>query len=128
MQVQTSKPAPPVDQTDASTDPWHALTAEAAAARLGVGLEGLSSAEAAERLTRYGPNDLPVQAARPAIVRLLAQFNNVLIYFLIAAAAAGLLLGIRLMRALSLPSCLPMPSSVSCRRARRSRRFPPSGS
>ncbi|KFI31785.1 carbonate dehydratase [Haematobacter massiliensis] len=93
MQVQTSKPAPPVDQTDASTDPWHALTAEAAAARLGVGLEGLSSAEAAERLTRYGPNDLPVQAARPAIVRLLAQFNNVLIYFLIAAAAAALLLG-----------------------------------
>ncbi|KFI25526.1 carbonate dehydratase [Haematobacter missouriensis] len=93
MQIQTSKPAPSLDQTDASDDPWHALTAEAAAGRLGAGTEGLASAEAAERLTRYGPNDLPEQAARPAIVRLLAQFNNVLIYFLIAAAAAALLLG-----------------------------------
>ena len=48
---------------------------------------GLSSAEAAERLACHGPNLLPQVHARGPLRRFLAQFNNVLIYVLLAAAA-----------------------------------------
>jgi len=55
--------------------------------------EGLSSAEAAARLAAHGPNALPEARARHPLVRFLAQFNNALIYFLLAAAVAALVLG-----------------------------------
>ena len=48
--------------------------------------EGLSPAEAKARLDQYGPNRLPEARARGPLRRLLAQFNNVLIYVLIGAA------------------------------------------
>lgn len=48
--------------------------------------EGLGSTEAQERLAHYGPNRLPEARARGPLVRFLAQFNNVLIYVLLAAA------------------------------------------
>ncbi|PIV90552.1 carbonate dehydratase [Candidatus Gracilibacteria bacterium CG17_big_fil_post_rev_8_21_14_2_50_48_13] len=47
---------------------------------------GLSKAEAERRLSVYGPNALPPAASRPAILRFLAQFNNVLIYVLLTSA------------------------------------------
>jgi magnesium-transporting ATPase (P-type) len=48
--------------------------------------DGLTTPEAARRLTTYGPNRLPEARARGPLVRFLRQFNNVLIYVLIGAA------------------------------------------
>ncbi len=48
--------------------------------------EGLTGAEAAERLARYGANRLPEARARGPLRRLLSQFNNMLIYVLLGAA------------------------------------------
>ena len=72
---------------------WHHEEAETVLARLQSSLGGLAEAEAANRLALTGPNELPRAAGRSAIRRFLAQFNNVLIYFLLAAAVAASLLG-----------------------------------
>jgi magnesium-transporting ATPase (P-type) len=73
--------------------PWHALEPDAVAAALNSGRDGLGVAEAEARLLRYGPNRLTPARRRGPLQRLLAQFNNVLIYVLIAAAAVTTLLG-----------------------------------
>ena len=53
---------------------------------------GLSKAEAAERLERFGPNSLPAAAGPGLLVRILRQFHHPLIYVLLAAGVitAGL--------------------------------------
>ncbi|MGD9945875.1 MAG: cation-translocating P-type ATPase, partial [Burkholderiaceae bacterium] len=83
--------------TSAVTDspPWHALAAGAVVERLGSHPDGLTSAEAAERRARHGRNELPPPARPHPLRRFLAQFNNALIYFLIAGAVAAMLLGHR---------------------------------
>ena len=48
---------------------------------------GLSSDEVVRRLALHGPNRLPEPHRRGPVLRFLAQFNNVLIYVLFAAAA-----------------------------------------
>jgi Ca2+-transporting ATPase len=50
-------------------------------------MDGLSSAEAAERLARFGPNALPERAPDPAWRRFLRQFASPLIYILLFALA-----------------------------------------
>src|SRR3546814_5950303 len=55
--------------------------------------EGLSAAEASERLRKFGPNRLPVARRRSILVRFLLQFHNVLIYVLLVAAVISALLG-----------------------------------
>ena len=73
--------------------PWHHMSAEAVLAQLGSGHRGLSDSEAAARLVKQGHNELP-QTAGPGVVRrFMAQFNNVLIYFLLVAAAIAGVLG-----------------------------------
>jgi magnesium-transporting ATPase (P-type) len=72
--------------------PFHALPGEAAIAALESGAEGLDEAEAALRLTRYGPNALPEPPRVHPLLQFLAQFNNALIYFLLASAVAALFL------------------------------------
>lgn len=47
---------------------------------------GLSTAEAARRLSAHGPNRLPEPPKRSAVLRFLAQFHNLLIYVLIASS------------------------------------------
>ena len=47
----------------------------------------MSHAEAGRRLAVHGPNRLPETKERSPLQRLAAQFNNVLIYVLLAAAA-----------------------------------------
>ncbi|OCB14136.1 carbonate dehydratase [Mycolicibacterium porcinum] len=49
--------------------------------------DGLDGDSARERLAVHGPNKLPEKRPRPAILRFLAHFNNVLIYILIASGA-----------------------------------------
>jgi len=76
-----------------SAEAWHAITAEEALKRLETGKNGLSAEEAARRLARHGPNRLTPPAGRSALWRFAAQFNNILILVLIAAAVVSALLG-----------------------------------
>lgn len=72
---------------------WHARTPEQALEALQSSAEGLSQAEAEQRLAVHGPNRLAEPPATSAFVRLLRQFNNVLLYVLMAAAAVTALMG-----------------------------------
>ncbi|APX92706.1 carbonate dehydratase [Halomonas sp. 1513] len=72
---------------------WHALSAQDALAELDSQAEGLSDAEAKQRLERYGPNRLQQAEGRPWWRRLLEQFNNILMMILLVAAVASLGLG-----------------------------------
>ena len=70
----------------ASTRPWHVLPQERVFTELEAEATGLDTAEAARRLERYGPNRLPEASPRGPLIRLLAQFHNLLIYVLLGAA------------------------------------------
>jgi len=87
--------APP--QTAQATAPaptdWHALPAEEALRRVDSGAQGLSAAEAAARLQRHGPNQLAEPPTVSTLQRLLRQFNNLLLYVLMAAAVVTALMG-----------------------------------
>jgi magnesium-transporting ATPase (P-type) len=72
---------------------WHEQDASAVLSALGSAKSGLTAEKAGERLRRYGPNTLPDSKKRSALVRFLAQFNNVLIYVLIGAAVITAVLG-----------------------------------
>src|SRR5216117_3911422 len=75
-------------------DDWHALRAEAVLQRLDSAPLGLTSREASERLSRFGPNEL-VQTARVSPLRiLLSQFVDVLVIVLIIAAIISASLGV----------------------------------
>ena len=50
-------------------------------------MNGLSTADAAERLARFGPNALPEQPHEPVWRRFLGQFNSPLIFILLFALA-----------------------------------------
>ena len=67
--------------------PWHAETAEAALDLRQSSAKGLTSAEALKRLESDGPNRLPAGKPRSLLSRVFAQFNNLLIYVLLASAA-----------------------------------------
>ena len=72
---------------------WHSLETARTEQLLATGPEGLTETEAAARLASLGPNRLPVEKPPHPIWRFLAQFNNALIYFLLASAAAAFALG-----------------------------------
>ena len=74
---------------------WHHLQADAALVALEVGSEGLSEIEARRRLDEHGPNRLTPPRRRGVLLRLLSQFNNVLIHVLLGAALVTALLGHR---------------------------------
>ena len=77
----------------AKRDDWHAIEHEQALAALGARPSGLSTEEAESRLTVYGPNALPEAPPRHPLLRFLSQFNNALVYFLLAAAMGAAALG-----------------------------------
>ena len=83
----TQRPAPPAGLT------WHTGTVDAALASLAASAEGLSSAQAAERLQAFGPNRLPEPPRPSALRRLLRHFHNILIYVLLGSAVVTALLG-----------------------------------
>ncbi|WP_038436650.1 cation-transporting P-type ATPase [Pseudomonas brassicacearum] len=67
---------------------WYTLTTEQALSRLGTHEHvGLSAGEVQARLERVGPNRLPASTRRPAWLRFLLQFHNILIYVLLGSAA-----------------------------------------
>jgi magnesium-transporting ATPase (P-type) len=83
----------PGQETQETSQPWHARSIDEVFEAFDTRVEGLSDTEATHRLTVHGPNVLPQTAGRHPIWRFLAQFNNALIYFLLAAAVAALVLG-----------------------------------
>lgn len=72
---------------------WHNQPAQEALNALATSPEGLSAEDAADRLKTHGPNRLPAGKKRSALMRLLAQMNNLLIYILLVAAAVTALMG-----------------------------------
>src|SRR5215471_9329124 len=74
---------------------WHTLPAEEVIARLRTDpAEGLDGGEVSSRLARFGPNRLPEGKQRGPLMRFLAQFNNVLVYVLLAAGFVKLMVGL----------------------------------
>ena len=72
---------------------WHSREVTDVVARLQTDpRRGLTIEEAARRLARDGPNRLPPPTRRPAWLRFLLQFHNVLIYMMLTSAVvAGIL-------------------------------------
>jgi magnesium-transporting ATPase (P-type) len=56
--------------------------------------KGLALPEASARLEKYGPNRLPEGRKRGPFTRFLSQFNNILIYVLLAAGFTKLMLSL----------------------------------
>lgn len=77
---------------EAVPSPWHAMEAKAVLSELRADATGLSAEEAARRLADHGPNRLPQAASRGPVIRFLQQFNNLLIYVLLAAALVSVFL------------------------------------
>jgi Ca2+-transporting ATPase len=81
-------------QVEGAVREWHAFDVARAADLLGADLaSGMSSAEVAARLARFGPNSLPEPPARPFWRTLLRQFKSPLIYILFVAAVLAVALG-----------------------------------
>jgi magnesium-transporting ATPase (P-type) len=72
---------------------WHALEPEAVLARLEADADGLSSGQARQRLEQHGPNRLAEAPPVPAWRRLARQFDNLLLYVLMAAGLVTALMG-----------------------------------
>ncbi|MCC2642914.1 MAG: P-type ATPase, translocating [Nitrospira sp.] len=72
---------------------WHSLEIDEVLERLETDRHrGLPLEEAGRRLLHYGPNRLPPPPKRPAWLRFLLQFHNVLIYMMLVAAGIAALL------------------------------------
>jgi Ca2+-transporting ATPase len=73
---------------------WHLLNAADCADMLRTDIErGLTTNEAARRLEREGPNEIPEGARRGPLAMLLAQFTDFMILVLLAAAVVSGLVG-----------------------------------
>ena len=69
------------------------LSAQDVLAQMNSQPEGLNASDAEKRQHIYGPNALPEKKGKPAWLRFLAHFNDVLIYVLLAAAALTAVMG-----------------------------------
>jgi Ca2+-transporting ATPase len=78
------------------TPPW-AAPPEAILRELAVtGEQGLGAAEAARRLARYGPNQLPERRSRPALRILLDQLRSLMVALLVVASGLAFAFGERI--------------------------------
>ena len=73
-------------------EPW-VLTADAALCQLESTTQGLSDAQARQRLERFGPNQLREKPPRPLWLKFADQFRNLLVLVLIGAAALAVAIG-----------------------------------
>lgn len=72
-----------IEKTDG---PFYQLSVEETLISTNSTPDGISSLEATARLQQFGENALPQKAGKPAWLRFVAHFNDVLIYVLLAAA------------------------------------------
>jgi magnesium-transporting ATPase (P-type) len=89
---QAHRPLAEAEPAPRPAESWHACSAEHALGSLEARPEGLSAAQAAQRLARHGRNELPAAGRRSAWLRLAMQFHNLLIYVLIGAGFVTLAL------------------------------------
>jgi Ca2+-transporting ATPase len=76
-----------------SVKEWHTLTPAEALLELGVDAGGLTGEDAASRLSRYGRNEIEEEKKETILSVFLRQFQSVLIFILIVAAAISILIG-----------------------------------
>jgi len=76
-----------------TTTQWHQQSAGQVLAQLGATIDGLTAAEAAKRLADNGPNALKESQRVSAWRILIAQFNSLMIWILLAAGAVAGALG-----------------------------------
>lgn len=84
-----NKPTTPI----APSAEWHSLPAQAVLDHLKVRESGLTSAEAAERLAQYGPNQLTEKPGPGFLKMLWDQINSFVVWLLIVAAIISGLIG-----------------------------------
>jgi magnesium-transporting ATPase (P-type) len=82
----------PTEPTPPTLD-WHAQDEATVLQTLHSAAQGLSRAEAQQRLAQHGPNRLSAPERPGWLRRIAAQFHNLLIYTLLAAAGVTVLLG-----------------------------------
>ena len=87
------KQAHPAREAAVRRADWHARPWQDVLSQLQTGSQGLSATEARRRLEAHGPNRLAPPRRRGPLLRLVRQFNNVLLYVMMAAAAITALLG-----------------------------------
>ena len=80
-------------KTEKPDRPYYQQTVDETLENIHSTVDGLSSAEASARLQQYGENALPQKPGKPAWLRFLGHFNDVLIYVLLAAALLKLIMG-----------------------------------
>src|SRR5215470_6628569 len=86
-EVTAAPPAPP----QASGDEWHELTGDEVAAALGVdATRGLSAAEAASRLERYGPNKFAEGKVEPRWHAFMRQYEDAMQIVLLVAGIGSI--------------------------------------
>ena len=88
--VRTTARATATPAADAS---WHAQSTDEVLRQLATSAEGLSSQEAAQRLSANGPNELREGKSISLLQTALNQFNSLLVWILIAAGVISGLLG-----------------------------------
>jgi magnesium-transporting ATPase (P-type) len=73
---------------------WHSLAAEEAVRQLASDVQhGLSAGEVKRRQAEFGLNQMTARRGTPAWVKFLQQFNQALVYILLAATAVSVMLG-----------------------------------
>jgi len=72
---------------------WHAFDRTTLLERLEASTAGLSDQEAARRLQRFGPNQLPERPPPSPLILFLTQFRSPLIYVLLIAAGISVAVG-----------------------------------
>jgi magnesium-transporting ATPase (P-type) len=82
----------PSNSSISVSDP-HALPADDVMNKVGSRTDGLTAAEAADRLNTVGPNRLPAPAKEGLLKRFFKHFNDILIYILLFAGVAKAVLG-----------------------------------
>jgi Ca2+-transporting ATPase len=73
--------------------PWHAMELSEVLKELEVTHEGLSFQESAERLKKYGPNEIKKVKRRTALHMFLDEFKDIFILLLIAATILSAIIG-----------------------------------
>lgn len=72
---------------------YYSLTTNQVLVKLDSTQGGLTQSTAEARLQRYGPNALETKKRKPAILRFLAHFDDILIYILLGSAGLKAIIG-----------------------------------
>ncbi len=75
------------------TNQWHSKTTEEALFELNVTSKGLTSQQAQELLTKYGPNELKKEKGKSPLKLLLGQFTDILMIILLIATGLSFVAG-----------------------------------